>query len=221
MKKPDAVTVLSPENWEERVWPLPVSELLYVGHSTTRKLMSRGVLTIGDLAHYPYEINTEIALLMQQLEVDEETGEILTSSEDILQQLNALDMERSRILEYLAKVVLDTRAEAAALKAEEERLAKRRRVCEHREERLIEVLDRECNGQKTDLGIATLRYRATSRVEVSDAAKAISWLRRHKYRDCIRVKEPEVDKTAVRRLLTGGNTIPGIALVTGQSCSLK
>ena len=45
-----------------------------------------------------YEINTEIALLMQQLEVDEETGEILTSSEDILQQLNALDMERSRIL---------------------------------------------------------------------------------------------------------------------------
>ena len=130
-------------------------------------------------------------------------------------------MERSRILEYLAKVVLDTRAEAAALKAEEERLAKRRRVCEHREERLIEVLDRECNGQKTDLGIATLRYRATSRVEVSDSAKAIGWLRRHKYRDCIRVKEPEVDKTAVRRLLTGSNTIPGIALVTGQSCSLK
>ena len=94
-----------------------------------------------------YEINTEIALLMQQLEVDEETGEILTSSEDILQQLNALDMERSRILEYLAKVVLDTRAETAALKAEEERLAKRRRTCEHREERLIEVLDRECNDQ--------------------------------------------------------------------------
>ena len=43
-----------------------------------------------------YEINTEIALLMQQLEVDEDTGEILTSSEAILQQLNALDMERSR-----------------------------------------------------------------------------------------------------------------------------
>ena len=42
-----------------------------------------------------YEINTEIALLMQQLEVDEETGEILNSSEDILQQLNALDMDRN------------------------------------------------------------------------------------------------------------------------------
>lgn len=51
MKKPDAVTVLSESNWKERVWPLPVSELLYVGHATTRKLVSRHILTIGDLAN--------------------------------------------------------------------------------------------------------------------------------------------------------------------------
>ena len=52
MKKPDAVTVLSPENWEERVWPLPVSELLYVGHSTTRKLMSDRVNTPFTAEHF-------------------------------------------------------------------------------------------------------------------------------------------------------------------------
>lgn len=168
-----------------------------------------------------YEINSEIALLLQQLEVDPETGEILATSDDIIQQLNALDMERSRILEYLAKVVIETRAEAAALKAEEERLAERRRRFERREERLMQVLDRECNGVKTDLGIATLRYRQNTRVDVQDAARAINWLKRHKFKDCIRVKEPEVDKTAVRRLLADGSTIPGIALVTSQSCSLK
>lgn len=167
-----------------------------------------------------YEINMEIALLMQQLEVDEETGEILTSSEDILQQLNALDMERSRILEYLAKVVLDTRAEAAALKAEEERLAKRRRSANTARSALSRCWIVSATDRKRT---SALPRSATGNqpVEVSDAAKAISWLRRHKYRDCIRVKEPEVDKTAVRRLLTDGNTIPGIALVTGQSCSLK
>lgn len=168
-----------------------------------------------------YEINSEIALLLQQLEVDPETGEILASSDEIIQQLNALDMERSRILEYLAKVVIETRAEAAALKAEEERLAERRRRFERREERLMQVLDRECNGVKTDLGVATLRYRQNTRVDVQDAARAINWLKRHKFKDCIRVKEPEVDKTAVRRLLADGSTIPGIALVTSQSCSLK
>ena len=51
MKKPEGITVLDEDNWKERVWPLPVSELLYVGPATTKKLMGRNVLTIGDLAH--------------------------------------------------------------------------------------------------------------------------------------------------------------------------
>ena len=50
MKKPDAVTVLPKDDWQSRIWPLPVSELLYVGRATARKLISRNVLTIGDLA---------------------------------------------------------------------------------------------------------------------------------------------------------------------------
>ena len=50
MKKPDAITVLDDANWKERIWPIPVSDLLYVGRSTTRKLMERCVYTIGDLA---------------------------------------------------------------------------------------------------------------------------------------------------------------------------
>ena len=56
MKKPDAVTVLDKANWRERIWPLPVSELLYVGRATTRKLMSRCVYTIGDLAQLDPEL---------------------------------------------------------------------------------------------------------------------------------------------------------------------
>ena len=31
MKKPDAVTVITPQNFRQKVWPLPVQELLYVG----------------------------------------------------------------------------------------------------------------------------------------------------------------------------------------------
>ncbi len=55
MKKPDAVTVLGRDNWKDRIWPLPVSELLFVGHATTRKLMDKNILTIGDLAKVPPE----------------------------------------------------------------------------------------------------------------------------------------------------------------------
>jgi len=50
MKKPDATTVITAENFREVVWPLPVGELLYVGRSTQRKLENRAVFTIGDLA---------------------------------------------------------------------------------------------------------------------------------------------------------------------------
>ncbi len=52
-RKPDAVTVVSRENWREIVWPLPVEDLLYVGPATRRKLAELGVRTIGQLAAMP------------------------------------------------------------------------------------------------------------------------------------------------------------------------
>lgn len=50
MKKPDAVTVISKENFKEKVWCLPASDLLFAGRKTAEKLRSCGVYTIGDLA---------------------------------------------------------------------------------------------------------------------------------------------------------------------------
>lgn len=50
LKKPDATTIISREKFRSIVWPLPAGELLYVGRSTQRKLASRGIYTIGDLA---------------------------------------------------------------------------------------------------------------------------------------------------------------------------
>ena len=49
-KKPNAVTVFTRENFREKIWPLPVSSLLYVGPSTARKLASLGMSTIGHVA---------------------------------------------------------------------------------------------------------------------------------------------------------------------------
>ncbi len=50
MKKPDAVTEITEENYREVVWSLPVEDLLYVGHATKQKLNRIGVKTIGQLA---------------------------------------------------------------------------------------------------------------------------------------------------------------------------
>ena len=50
MKKPDAITVIKEADVESKVWTLPVSELLYAGRATTKKLEKYGIHTIGQLA---------------------------------------------------------------------------------------------------------------------------------------------------------------------------
>lgn len=49
MKKPDAITVISRENFKQKVWCLPVSDMLFVGKSTAQKLNQNGIFTIGDV----------------------------------------------------------------------------------------------------------------------------------------------------------------------------
>ena len=49
-KKPDAVTCITLENYQDIIWKKPASDLLYVGHATERKLKGIAILTIGDLA---------------------------------------------------------------------------------------------------------------------------------------------------------------------------
>lgn len=50
-QKPDRVHTLFPYEIEKKMWPLPVSDLFFVGHATERKLHSFGITTIGELAN--------------------------------------------------------------------------------------------------------------------------------------------------------------------------
>ena len=48
--KPDKVHTLFPDEIEAKMWPLPVSDLFFVGRATTKKLHALGIKTIGELA---------------------------------------------------------------------------------------------------------------------------------------------------------------------------
>ena len=50
MKKPDGVTLITKENFKEKVWPLHATNLLFVGRKTAEKLKGCGINTIGDIA---------------------------------------------------------------------------------------------------------------------------------------------------------------------------
>lgn len=56
MKKPDAITEITPENFKEKVWPLPASDMIYVGRATEAKLARYGIHTIGQVAATPPEL---------------------------------------------------------------------------------------------------------------------------------------------------------------------
>lgn len=49
-QKPDRIHTLYPEEIKEKMWPLPISDLFFVGPATTGKLLSMGIRTIGELA---------------------------------------------------------------------------------------------------------------------------------------------------------------------------
>lgn len=73
MKKPDAVTEIGRDTFRDQVWPLPVSDLLYVGRATAEKLGRYCIRTIGDLA------NTERDILRSLLGINgEKSGHMPT-----------------------------------------------------------------------------------------------------------------------------------------------
>lgn len=61
LKKPDAITYISKENFKNIVWPLVTNEIIGVGKSTFKILEEMNLKTIGELA------NCDISLLEQKL----------------------------------------------------------------------------------------------------------------------------------------------------------
>lgn len=60
LKKPDAVTEITRQNYKGKVFPLPCQDLLYCGKATTKKLNAYGIYTIGDLANSDKEFCRKI-----------------------------------------------------------------------------------------------------------------------------------------------------------------
>ncbi len=86
MKKPDAVTVISRENFREKVWGLPVSDLLFVGKNTAEKLRSSGVHTIGDITCCDDEMLVRLlginGKLLKSYALGEDKSPVVTPTDD-------------------------------------------------------------------------------------------------------------------------------------------
>ena len=124
-KKPDAITTMYEDEFQRKAWCLPVSDLLYVGNATNKKLYSMGIRTIGDLA------KSDETLLVRKLgkmgsilwafanEYDESPVKLENTSAPVKSVGNSTTTPRDMETDEDVKIVLYILAESVAARLRE------------------------------------------------------------------------------------------------------
>ena len=110
-----------------------------------------------------YEI--KLALATYEMEFDPETGE--WTNED---ELDALNMERDEKIENILLWVKNLKADAKAIKDEEDALKARRKALENKAEHLTDYVAFGLAGEKFSTPRVAVQWRRTESVEILDEA---------------------------------------------------
>lgn len=156
-----------------------------------------------------YEIPGALRELLDRLDADPDTGEVDGEALAAYAEYNAAAAEK---LEGTACYVRELKAEADAIKAEEERLAKRRKALENKSSRLKTYMmpALEAMGGKVKGVMASVRIGKSQAVTVFDLDALPDAFKRV-------VTKVDPDKVALKKALKAGEDIPGAALEDRQS----
>lgn len=143
-----------------------------------------------------------------EYEIDEETGEILNSN-----QLDALELERDNKIEQLCLYIKNLKSDAAAYKAEKDSFAKKQKAAENKAESIKNYIAYILAGENFKTDRVTVSYRRSEQVECPDMSLVDD--------DYLRFKEPELDKTKIKKALKDGIKVGGCMLVERQNMQIK
>jgi len=142
--------------------------------------------------------------------VDTETGEIID-----IEALEALEMERDAKLENVGCWYKQLLAEADAIKAEKQAMAEREKSKRNKADRLKAFLTQYLGGKKFETAKVAMSFRKSEAVEFDSAYIADVPM------EFLKIREPELDKTAAKKAIKAGEEIPGCMLVTRQNLTIK
>lgn len=175
-----------------------------------------------------FEIANDFALLFDQLESFDEIEEAdmrEAAQEAWFDTLEGVEGEFEIKAENVAQYIKALRKEAEDIKEEEQALAARRRAKEKRADSLIGYLMscmKQIHREKIETAKCKLSIRRNAEsVQVSDEISLIGRLVMDGRTDLIRVKTPELDKTALKKALQAGEVIEGAALGRTESLIIK
>lgn len=90
LKKPDATTVISKENFREKIFSLPANSLIFIGKNTYKTLNKLNIFTIGDLAKAdPNVLQQHFGIIgprMQKIANGEDDSEVMLLSHNYEQK---------------------------------------------------------------------------------------------------------------------------------------
>ena len=158
-----------------------------------------------------YEITQDYLYLMEMAEMEEVDAQMVADT------LEAVEGELEYKAEAYAKIMKNLEGDIQALKSEEERLSQKRKTIENNIKRMKEALQSvmEVTGKtkfKTQLFSFGIQNNAPSVVITADIKDIPA--------EYLRIKEPEVDKTAIKKAIQEGIDLSDIAHLE-QSQSLR
>lgn len=163
-----------------------------------------------------YEIANDYLALMQAIENDE------IPEEAIADTLEAITAEIEDKADNIACLLKNIDAEIVAIKAEETRLAERRKVKEKSAERIKQYLSDVLQSaaiDKVETARNRISFRKSESVELDEGF--IAWAVMTKRNDLLSFKDPTANKTEIKKALKGGQAVEGAKLVVNQNIQIK
>lgn len=141
--------------------------------------------------------------------VNTETGEILDAA-----AMDALKMEIPKKLENLGRWMLNLEAEEKALADQEKRFKERKDAVKKKRESIKSYVGAFLNGKPYKCTDFEFKWRTSESVKFDGDIYKVP-------EDYLRYKEPELDKTKVKKALKDGIEIPGCSIEVKNSLSVK
>ena len=140
--------------------------------------------------------------------VDVETGEIFDE-----EKFEELCLTRDAKVESICLWIKNLNAEAEALKAEKDAFDKRYKAAKNKAESLKKYIATYLEGTPFESTKVKVSFRKSESLEISEDAIIPD--------EYLKFKEPDVDKTELKRAIKGGLQIQGVAVVTNQNIQIK
>lgn len=164
---------------------------------------------------------------IQNLELQENDSEIdiVTAKQELEQSwfemLTAIETQFEEKASNVAQYIKHLKANATAIKSEEDRLRKRRQAYERSAESLVAYLKQNMQAVnlkkiETPLVRITLKNNAPS-LKIKDEQKFIEMLERGNRDDLLKYSAPEIHKNEVKKLIKSGEEFEGAVLESSQS----